>query len=651
MALALILACTGDPDLLAVELGGPVFAYVGEPVELASERALGVEFRWHAGDGQMLDGETVEVVYQAPGHYVASLVATSQTGRTETAQIPVTVVWEPLDDPPRTSASVLSDGETVWAVLPDFDRVAVVDVATRQLVEHIEVCRGPRSLSLHAGSLAVACTGDALWIEGEAIELPTGSRPFGVVHTDDGVAATTWLGLYEDGAITGERDLRGLAWVDGKLLWSQHRSPDEGGRWWLDGEEGLLEPDPGPDSDTDARGLPSYLQRITVRPDGRSAVLPGLKANIERGLVRDGLPLTHETTVRSELRHVSLVGEELDEPAFDNRDLASAAVYSRDGDWLYVGHIGAQIIDVLDPWTMQRAGGVQRVGHGMTGLVALSADEVWALTEFDRALVVIEGSVAEMRITESIDLLGDLDEVLEDEVLQGKKLFYGAADRRLALDSYMSCASCHLDGEHDGRTWDFTSRGEGLRNTKALFGMAGEGPLHWSANFDEVQDFERDIRESMGGTGFLNDDEYIDDPFADPVAGRSEELDALAAYVRSLEVPVSPYAASEEGRTIFDVSGCGDCHSGERFTDSSGEVVLYDVGTLTDDSGSRLGAELTGLDVPELIGLFYTAPYLHDGSATTLRERFERDPGGEHGDTSSLTDEQLEELEAYLLSL
>jgi hypothetical protein len=59
----------------------------------------------------------------------------------------------------------------------------------------------------------------------------------------------------------------------------------------------------------------------------------------------------------------------------------------------------------------------------------------------------------------------------------------------------MSCASCHNDGSHDGRTWDLTGFGEGLRNTSSLRGRAGaQGLLHWSGNFDEVQDFEGQIR-------------------------------------------------------------------------------------------------------------------------------------------------------------
>ena len=69
----------------------------------------------------------------------------------------------------------------------------------------------------------------------------------------------------------------------------------------------------------------------------------------------------------------------------------------------------------------------------------------------------------------------------------------------------MSCASCHNDGGHDGRVWDLTGLGEGLRNTIALRGRGGmgQGFLHWSGNFDEVQDFEGQIRTLAGGTGLM----------------------------------------------------------------------------------------------------------------------------------------------------
>ena len=35
---------------------------------------------------------------------------------------------------------------------------------------------------------------------------------------------------------------------------------------------------------------------------------------------------------------------------------------------------------------------------------------------------------------------------------------------------------------------------EGLRSTLPIWNMPDGGPFHWSANFDELQDFENDIR-------------------------------------------------------------------------------------------------------------------------------------------------------------
>ena len=74
-------------------------------------------------------------------------------------------------------------------------------------------------------------------------------------------------------------------------------------------------------------------------------------------------------------------------------------------------------------------------------------------------------------------------EKLSPTVLAGKQLFYDARDTRLAREGYMSCASCHNDGGGDGRVWDLTGMGEGLRNTVSLRGKGGmaHGFLHWSA--------------------------------------------------------------------------------------------------------------------------------------------------------------------------
>jgi cytochrome c peroxidase len=64
-------------------------------------------------------------------------------------------------------------------------------------------------------------------------------------------------------------------------------------------------------------------------------------------------------------------------------------------------------------------------------------------------------------------------------------------------------------------------------------------------------------------------------------------------------------------------------------------------------NGCRAGA-----DSAPLVELWRTAPYLHDGSAATLRDIFRaRNPQHLHGDAHLLTDEEFDDLMAFLASL
>src|SRR5690606_7711752 len=166
------------------------------------------------------------------------------------------------------------------------------------------------------------------------------------------------------------------------------------------------------------------------------------------------------------------------------------------------------------------------------------------------------------------------------------------------------------------------------------------------------------------GLGFMTNEDYESgtrsSSLGDPKAGLSPELDAIAAYVASLEtIPRSPYRNPDgtltddavAGREIFLRLGCDSCHAGDDFTDSA-EGLLHDVGTLTPLSGSRLGDELPGIDTPTLLGIWQTAPYLHDGSAPTLHDVLTtRNPEGRHGATADLSEDELDALVAYLLQI
>jgi mono/diheme cytochrome c family protein len=142
-------------------------------------------------------------------------------------------------------------------------------------------------------------------------------------------------------------------------------------------------------------------------------------------------------------------------------------------------------------------------------------------------------------------------------------------------------------------------------------------------------------------------------PLGDPKAGVSADLDALAAYVASLNsFPSSPHrnadgtlsAAAVAGRALFQTKSCGSCHGGTAFTNSASNNPS-DVGTIAPESGTRLGGPLTGIDIPTLRDAWATAPYLHRGSAATIEAAISAH------DNVSASGAELADLAAYVAQI
>jgi cytochrome c peroxidase len=243
---------------------------------------------------------------------------------------------------------------------------------------------------------------------------------------------------------------------------------------------------------------------------------------------------------------------------------------------------------------------------------------------------------------------------LGDEILRGKILFYSALEPMVGR-RWISCASCHPDGDADGRTWQ---NPEGLRNTTALFGMAWTHPIHWSADRDEVQDFEHTIRSPlMQGRGLIRG--AVSPALEAPNKGRSGDLDALAAYSNVHKFTLSPHAknglseSAKRGKEIFfsNDAKCAECHSGPFYTDSTpaAPFKLHDVGTGEDDPSEKMGPKY---DTPTLVGIYRTAPYLHHGKAKTLEDVLvEYNRHDRHGKTSHLSRDQIADLVEFLKAL
>ncbi|MEM9381170.1 MAG: PKD domain-containing protein [Planctomycetota bacterium] len=687
----------GGPPRISVASLGP--ALVGEPLLFDVDLVGGgtpTSYSWDFGDGTPPTPPSpfpaTSHTYDAPGRYTAIVTATNASGQGGAAA--VQIVHRPLGAlRPRTASSIAEGAALLYVANHDNDTVTAILGSTSAKVWEVPVPARPTAVAVDALDRVWVTCRDAdrvVVLDGTSgatladLALDHGSAPGSLVLTDGSTEPIVCLEgegrvvlLAFDGAVSSTADVgrmpRALA-VTGDGVRVFVAPFLSGGApahvLELDGatlsvvDQFELADDPGPDTETSGRGRPNYLGSIAITPDGHAALVASKKDNIARGGWRDGLDLDFESTVRTVVSRVDLgtgqeeLGARVD---LNDRALAQSCLTSPRGDLVFVTAMGSNVVEVYDTWRGEHIAELP-VGAGPRGLaINRLASKLFVHETLDRAVSVFDirdllaGRAADAPRIARTSLVAS--EVLAPEVLRGKRIFYDASDLRMARDGYHSCATCHIDGGGDATVWDFTQLGEGLRNTVPLLGRAGlgHGLLHWSANFDEVQDFEGPIRALGGGFGFLDTGQFAatSDPLGAPKAGLSADLDDLAAYVGSLDrFPRSPHRDPAGGRTVagirgeavFASAGCATCHAGPTFTDG----LRHDVGTVLPSSGLGNGAPLggAGFDTPTLRGVWATAPYLHDGRLGSLEEVVAL-PG--HG--AALSPADRADLVAYLREL
>jgi YVTN family beta-propeller protein len=616
---------------------------------------------------------------------------------------------DPSSPPKRASSAIAitADGTTLIVVNPDSNSLTLVDPGMPAAVTELPVGLDPRTVAVDdAGHRAyVANRGsDSISVvdlaAGAVItEVAVGNRPYGVVVSPDG----TRLYVAEQGidrlhvldtvafetvsTLSVADRPSGLAISDdGRTLYVTHLLTNTitvltirpfaiylplilKGRLPLSTLHSpfsiLHSPSPPLHSPSSPLHSPlsplrlwpdsNLVQSIVLSPDRHRAYVPHTRSNTANPA------LTFDTTVFPVVSLVDLatqqhlVGQQIDLGTLDppGVGLPFDAAVTPDGEELWVVNAASNDVSVIDLTGQHyRLAAHIEVGDNPRGIV-LSPGGGTAYVNDTLAGTVSVVDTGGYTVTSVITVTYI---PLPPTLLNGKRLFHTSDDPRLSLAQWISCNTCHFEGEHDGRTWTFGFAGP--RNTTSLLGMIETYPLRWSSEWDESADSEFANRRENFGSGLIDGEMNCSVSPADcvnhpPNQGRSYDLDCLAAFIDSLQVPLSPSHTHDEplseaerrGQAVFNdpALGCITCHPSPLYTDQQ----RHDVGTAT--ANEKIGP---AYDTPSLRGLYDSAPYFHDGSAPTLHDALTRfSPGGEHDVRGALAEADIQDLIDFLMAL
>jgi len=411
------------------------------------------------------------------------------------------------------------------------------------------------------------------------------------------------------------------------------------------------------------------LRRMALSPDGRIAVVTHILSNYT-------VPTMRLAGGRMNRNAISLISTDrlqlLGTVALDDPELGAAnpwdVAFTENGEQLLVTHAGTHELSIIDfdelcqrmearplqsglfdPEQLELMAGIrQRLKLPVVGprSLAVDGDRVFVAGYFSDDFACIQ-----LNTLSSVSQVIALDRrrgVTADRL--GEQYFHDAS---LCHQRWQSCATCHPDGRSDVMYWDLLNDGVGnTKNTKSLLMSALTPPVMWRG-------VRRDANAAIrSGVHHIQ--------FATPAPGQAE---AIEAYLLNMKAVPSPFlnastleppktedascakchvpgvprgtlsGAARRGKAIFEgKAGCVQCHPHPTFT-SQQQV----------DPGLGSGVSY---DVPSLVELWRTAPYLHGGDALDLRETI-TDFNFLHrrGATHELTDQELNDLIAYLRSL
>lgn len=575
----------------------------------------------------------------------------------------------------NSQLSVNPMGDRIAVVDADENALAVIDCKTNKLIRRIYISGKPQCVTWLGASNQLAVTlydADAVHFfdasTGEAsAKIAVGDEPYGVVT--DKAGRRIWVTLDYPGEIV-EIDIDSKKVIRRISVESSLRgitlSPNEDILFVTGYHSGRLHAIDiaawHVTATWDGQPSDNLCRSVVVNPRGTKAYLSHIRSRTHvvhaRGAIVPFLGVC-DLAPGADVRRRGIALDTYNGVYVTSNPWESAV--SPDGSKLvtvYAGTDDMNVSEILDDGYREiKRQSIVQVGKNPRAVrFAPDGSSLYVYEAIDFAVSVFDA--ATMQRTASVSLGAPSKSA---QWRRGKELF-NSAKPPMSNARWVSCSSCHPDGQADGRTWQ---NPEGLRRTPSLGGLAHTHPLHWSADRDEVQDFEYTIRGPlMGGAGLFRGRitpkvGHAAVELDEPLSGKSPELDALAAYTNSFGFTLSPHAAgpgqltaaAERGKRLFfnSTTQCATCHSGPYFTDSRLQKPfnLHDVGT--GDPDDKMGPKY---DTPTLLGTYRNRAWLHHGKAATLDELLTKfNPRDQHGATSHLGPSDRADLVEFLKSL
>ena len=217
-----------------------------------------------------------------------------------------------------------------------------------------------------------------------------------------------------------------------------------------------------------------------------------------------------------------------------------------------------------------------------------------------------------------------------NEIRKGDLYYHDAS---LCFQKWLSCVTCHTEVRSDALNWDLLNDGMGNPKQSKSMLFAHFTPPTMITGVRKTA--ELCVRKGIQYIQFTRRPE--------------EDAKAIDEYMKALQPVRSPYLvngkmseAQERGEMIFEEAKCSHCHTGQYLTD----MKSHNVGSGLDEYKDF------AFDTPTLKEVWRTAPYLYDGRARTIFEMLKKfNTQNKHGITSKLSDDDLRDLEAYVLTL